>query len=606
MRRFVLFSICILVLASGCDEDQTVTPPGPDSPGTLAGSVYQQFVPEQTIAGATVTWGDETATTDEEGQYQFAPTETGSDSLRVTHADYRAQARFVELSSENLRESFALLPIDDTPPAPPEEFVGNTHMGNSIMLNWSPPAGRDEIAGYILHKSPGTPESQIFDAEMSSWHDIHVTASRVYTYTLFSRDAVGNLSEPLQVTAQVNLLPTALSLTISTDSDFGRIPMSWLPSTDDDFAAYRIYRAPALADSTDLLVFTSTDPQSSSFVDTHVEPNQVYSYRLYTYDESNQSNAQGSRLAAAQLFISWHFGINNLLALPGGNRFISAHAQHSEVMLADGDGEIITEIVVDVSAAPNSWLLVDGGARAWGMSQYGRLMLFGTDPLVLERSGQIVINTNDLAYLGNGRMLISMFTSGSPFILDTATFTEIESLPDLDDMPGGALVAADSTNSMGYIATTSENLLLYRFDLSGDATIAETVALPGRAVALRVIDGLGLCVGFQQIGRLHRYDLDDLSTFDSIDLNDQAKTGSFSLDGSEWWQTRWFDTVVDGFSIDFGAGQSTSITSFDMISTPERIIRLEDGSRVVTSISDNGPLISICDPSLPPAPRGHE
>ena len=596
-----------LSLALGCDESQTLPPTPPTVPGNLAGAVYQQLVPDQGIAGASVSWNGESVQTDAEGEYLIEPLEAAAGSLRVSHGDYSGQSRWVAVGAQDLRESFALLPLDQDPPEPAGSFAGISSQGSSIRLSWSPPSPRGEFAGYLLEKSPGEPQSQLFDSLATGWLDIHVTPSRSYTYRLMTRDLVGNLSDALEIVARVDLLPTGLALQISSDSDFGSIPMSWAVSPDDDFARNRIFRADSNADSTDLEVFSSTDPEENTFVDTDVDANRLYSYRLYTYDTSGQVSDSGSYLGAAQKFLEFLAGEKSLLALPGGNRFLVSRVQFQQILLADGEGQEIETLQLSPTVfAPRRLALIEGGARAWGADRLGKMLLIGTDPLVQERSFVSGIDAYDLAYLGGDRMLLTRFGAGAPQIVDLAGEAVVDDLPGLETMEGNGLVAADSTTSIAFVATAGGEWALYRFDLSGQPALLEQAALPARPIELALIPGVGLLIGYQQSGLLQRYDPADLSVVHTVDTGSEARNGSFSMDGGQWWQSRFDSNFVDGFTVDFDLGTSVSIGSFDQILSPTAVIPVADGSAIVTSLSALSPLISICDPSQPPSRSGNE
>ncbi|MEP0829027.1 MAG: fibronectin type III domain-containing protein [bacterium] len=116
------------------------------------------------------------------------------------------------------------------------------------------------------------------------------------------RDAAGNDAPSRPASTLINIAnpPTAVSLNAKAESS-GEIRLNWSQAIDNDFAAYRLYRSLTSAVSeSSTLITTITSRSTTSFVDTDLNEETRYHYRIYVYD--NTGLTAGSLVASDSTF----------------------------------------------------------------------------------------------------------------------------------------------------------------------------------------------------------------------------------------------------------------------------------------------------------------
>lgn len=116
------------------------------------------------------------------------------------------------------------------------------------------------------------------------------------------RDAAGNDAPSRPASTLINIAnpPTAVSLNAKAESS-GEIRLTWSQAIDNDFAAYRLYRSLTSAVSeSSTLITTVTSRSTTSFVDTDLNEETRYHYRIYVYD--NTGLTAGSLVASDSTF----------------------------------------------------------------------------------------------------------------------------------------------------------------------------------------------------------------------------------------------------------------------------------------------------------------
>ena len=598
-RRIPLPLFVFLALLAGCQSELTQPPPPETTQVHITGQVHHRLSPGMPLAGVALSWGGVDVLTDEEGGYEIETEREGGDTLRANHAEFWPEQRWVNPTDGEAHESFTLLPFDTLPPPAPLDFRVRTLEGERLLLTWIPPADSSDLAGYWLTKSPGDPQAQAFDISVTSWEDISVAMSREYTYGLSSRDRSGNLSEPLVATAQVDGLPATPTLQISLGATgFDSIPLSWSQNPDEDFAFYRLFRSEdAQADSTDLLLLSSSVREDTSYVDHDVVPNAVYHYRLYVHDEGEQVSVSTSRVGAAQVFIEHSAGQKTVTPLPGSDRFLVAGLSLPEVFTADASGDVIDQITVE--NAPDVWRVIDGGTRAWGLDTAGYLVLIQTDPLAILREGEFSPDASDFVYLGGDSLLLTPLESGPALLYDGLSFEPLDTLDVVPDLAAGSLAAADSAAKKLFLAESGGARRLLRLDLGGEPVLEEFTLLPSLALEILLATDGGLLVASIGSSILWRYDSADLGQSTSIDCGGIPVQGCFTPDGGQWWMELSQSWLIYGFALDFGAGSAEPLGAFGMIASPGRPALLSDASLLATPLHSGQ--ISLCDPG-----RGHD
>jgi chitodextrinase len=133
---------------------------------------------------------------------------------------------------------------------------------------------------------------------------------RVYTFAVSFRqrsmrmsaqftDAVGNVSEEREFAEYLYMSdpPQAVDLNPITQRTSDSITLSWTRSTDNHFAAYRIYRSdqPGVDDISSILAGSVTNQVTTVFTDPGLTPNTSYWYAVYVVndlDEGTKSNQE--------------------------------------------------------------------------------------------------------------------------------------------------------------------------------------------------------------------------------------------------------------------------------------------------------------------------
>lgn len=602
MNRRRLHLLLPLLLAAACDDSTPTLIEGTPPPGDIEGGVYQRLFPEVPVAGAEVAWGGSNALSDADGNYALSPAATGAESLRVSHPDYFVETRWIELGQDDQQLNFTLLPFDTLPPPAPQTLIATSSEGSFVQISWTAPADSADLAGYWLTKSPGDPQSQRFGIEVNAWRDIAVAPDREYVYHLSSIDAVGNLSPALRASAIVNALPIPSALDFLPGGGFSEIRLRWEANGDADFGDYRLHRSDTTSpDSTDALVFESGVATDTLFTDTNVDPNAIYTYRLYTYDESGQAathSFSGKATGAAQAFFAFEDGQNHIQPIPGSDRLLVTRDDEAVIYLSDGDGNLLDELAVDWSLTHLTGL-PDG--RVWAhrpvlsvLDAY--LVLVQPEPLAVLAEGELDFDFSTLAAVGNDTLILVPSAGGAPAVLDVGGFVIVGTLaPDLDDLSASVLAVADPMGRQVFFAEQGGAQRLLRVGLPGGSIDVSSIVLDFPPTQLQRSEDGHLLLAAPGENALFRFDEEDFSQSERIDLPISLDVGHFSFDGGQWWQKVSSAYAVQGFGLDWNSEAQSALALFDQIGNPRDTALLGDGSRVVTSLQISW--ISFCDPS---------
>ncbi len=549
MRLSALFLILLATLFAGCDEG-TVTDPPPAAKGKVSGQVWHRLHPEQVLDGVTVSWGDAEDLTDAEGRYELVDLDAGSDSIRLRRDGFHGEAEWLDIEGDSLSRGFTLLPVDEDPPLPPSSFTSSTEDGNYIMLRWEAP--EDETrTGFALWKTPGDPHFQVLPADRDSLLDIQVAPLRDYIYTLQSRDAFGNLSAGLELTVVVDTYPTYSEIEVLSGADFNHIPLGWTENLDTDFSHYRLYRSDVgNADSLDLLIYEGID---TSYSDEDVEPNEVFSYRVYTFDETgNATTHTRSEIdAAAQIYLPDYEETSSLYALPDGNSCWAVGRNSGTIRRVNGEGLLLDTITP--SGGPAFWTFNGTEDEAIGVgaspTSFSRLTM---DPLVevsaVDRDWPSVA---DLAWVDEETVLISWLAEGPPVFVDLGNYEISDTLRVVDDTDLRAMLTVDPLAEILYIADTPATGRLRAVDLSGETSILQEVQLPGSPVEMLLSGDGEIVITYLGPGRVERRLVADLEQVVSSFLIAGSPDRSFlTPDLTQLWYSDFETRTVVGIDLD--------------------------------------------------------
>jgi len=540
-----------LDLLAGCGGDKVVEPP-PPARGRIAGRVWHRLYPEQPLEGVRVRWSGSSDSTNALGEYELVDLEAGADSLRLDLAGYHGESAWIEMDADSLVESFTLMPIDTIAPLPPSSFTAETEAGAHLVLRWSAP--EDETRqGFALWKTPGDPHFQILSADVDSFLDVAVAPLRDYDYKLQCRDAYGNLSEALELSVEVDTYPSYSEIEVLAGADYDSIPLGWTPNTDGDFSRFRLYRGEGgSADSLDLMVYEGGDTR---YTDLDVLPNDVFSYRVYSYDQTgNVATHSGSKVdAAAQIALPDYGESSKLLALPGGDDCWVVGNSSGTIRWVGAQGEDLGSLLP--FTGPAFWTLIDDGTAALGvatsLSRFSRVSL---DPLEETASSEPDLPPfSDAAWLGGGEVVLSMQNGGAPVVMDLGSFTITDTLQVLADTGIRAMLALDADHGLLYIADHPGSGRLRAVDLNGEPAVLQEVSLPGSPVQMRLGTEGELALAYLGPGRAERRltaQLDSLVV--SFVLDGSPDRAVLSPDLSQLWISDFETRSVSGIDMDDG------------------------------------------------------
>lgn len=183
----------------------------------------------------------------------------------------------------------------DSPPTPvvlqePTTIAGSS---TSLSLRWTPNSDND-FASYQIRRSPDPVVSlssilvkEFNDSKVTSYVDNALEPGTKYFYRVYVFDAAGNNagSNIVQQATPVNEAPKAVVLS-QPIQDAAVLRLSWSPSTEVDFAHYRLYRSTVSpVDTTTAPITVISNVATTEYRDTSVVANVLYYYRIFVFDQ---------------------------------------------------------------------------------------------------------------------------------------------------------------------------------------------------------------------------------------------------------------------------------------------------------------------------------
>ncbi|MBV4429691.1 hypothetical protein, partial [Clostridium tyrobutyricum] len=191
--------------------------------------------------------------------------------------------------------------IDNTPPGIISNFValaGNT----KVTLNWANPVDEDFAGVKIIRKVGSYPENitdgdSIYNGTNISYEDNELTNDMEYFYRAFTYDTSDNYNyttegQQVSATPSVNIdtTPPGIVNNFTATAGNGKVDLSWVNPTDEDFAGVKILRKttgyPSSTTDGDLVY----NGAGISFEDTTIENDITYYYRVFPYDTAGNYN----------------------------------------------------------------------------------------------------------------------------------------------------------------------------------------------------------------------------------------------------------------------------------------------------------------------------
>ncbi|RKY63635.1 MAG: hypothetical protein DRP99_03695, partial [Candidatus Latescibacterota bacterium] len=193
----------------------------------------------------------------------------------------------------------------DEPPAPVTLYSPSSISSTGMTITWSESDATDFFA-YKLYRSesPGVNTSDELVATISSkeitfYDDEGLQENTSYYYRIYVFDKGGNFSRSNEVSATTeNEEPSAVWLKpVAVLSDTS-LRLTWTESREHDFSSYKIYRSTSLpVDLSSTLVRTVEDQEDTVYIDTGLQENTKYYYRVYVLDTGGLS--KGSNVQSA-------------------------------------------------------------------------------------------------------------------------------------------------------------------------------------------------------------------------------------------------------------------------------------------------------------------
>lgn len=163
----------------------------------------------------------------------------------------------------------------------------------SLSLRWTPNTD-DDFASYQIRRSPDPVVSlssilvkEFNDPKATSYVDNGLEPGTKYFYRVYVFDAAGNNSGSniVQQTTPVNEAPKPIVLSQPVQ-DATVLRVSWSPSTEKDFAHYRLYRSTVSpVDTTTAPIAVISNVATTEYRDTSVAANVLYYYRVFVFDQ---------------------------------------------------------------------------------------------------------------------------------------------------------------------------------------------------------------------------------------------------------------------------------------------------------------------------------
>nr|MBC8367396.1 hypothetical protein [bacterium] len=317
------------------------------------------------------------------------------------------------------------------------------------------------------------------------------------------------------------------------------------------------------ADSLNLLVYEGA---TNSFTDMDLLPNEVFSYRVYSYDESgNVSTGTRSEIdAAAQIYLPDFEENSSLVAHPDGESCWVVGRNSGMIHHVNGEGVELD--FLEASIAPALWVFNAAGTEAAGVSVNSNpasISHVRLEPLEEIDSAVLTLSAlADLAWVDAETVLLSSVAAGPPIFMNLDGFTPGDTLHLLDDTFLRATMAVDILAQILYIADAPTEGRLRAVSIDGDPVILQEVMLPGSPVDIGLNGNGEIVVSYVGPGRVERRLLSDLEQIvASSDLLGSPDRIFLSSDMTQLWYS---DFETHGiFGID--------LQTFDTISELESI-----------------------------------
>ena len=176
------------------------------------------------------------------------------------------------------------------------ELYTPTPVGNSLTalnISWSQNTDTDFASYKIFRaKSPGVTSSSTLVTTITTqstvtYDDTGLKEDETYYYKVYVFDKAGLSTGSNEVSGKTSKAesPEPVTLFNPTNSTEHSLTLIWTQSRDDDFAAYRVFRSKSPGvDTTAVLDTTIITKSFVSYVDTELDSNTTYYYKVFVYN----------------------------------------------------------------------------------------------------------------------------------------------------------------------------------------------------------------------------------------------------------------------------------------------------------------------------------
>ncbi len=212
----------------------------------------------------------------------------------------------------NSINSFPIMvtPIDNTPPASPQNLMGYVDSVGQVYLSWPPIKARD-LQGYRIFKANNIHDEYsqltyepIHDTIYTDSIDLNNLNNYIY-YKIAAEDLSGNMSElstPVEITKFDRIAPSSPQI-YKWIPDEGSIQLYWHPSSSSDVKYTTLLRKSYSLATWEVLQSTEPSEKDNFFIDDDIHPDSLYTYSLITVDHSGNASDRSESVTARALGI---------------------------------------------------------------------------------------------------------------------------------------------------------------------------------------------------------------------------------------------------------------------------------------------------------------
>lgn len=182
-------------------------------------------------------------------------------------------------------------PLDPELTSAPQLVAAFDDTTGVVRLSWSPYDGkRDFAAWWVLRRQAGhvlvDTLARLSDLSVTAWTDSHAVLGTDYTYRVSAVNR-GGLEQPsAPLAGRLRGLPSLQLTGVEIDSRTASATISWTPYVGPRFETYQLWRTrPGIPP----VVIELADSSTPSYVDTSLQGNVHYSYRVVVLTKDGQS-----------------------------------------------------------------------------------------------------------------------------------------------------------------------------------------------------------------------------------------------------------------------------------------------------------------------------